>query len=84
MKKPSVFCKIDLKLSSVKSYKFVKDYFSDTKKLVNAIKEYKRISNIPKNEYSLLDLLKKACILTQALNLFNPEILPFQYLIMDK
>ena len=56
--KPSEFCKIELKLSSVKNYKFVTKYFSNTDKLVQSIHEYKRISNIPKGEYTLFDLLK--------------------------
>ena len=57
-KKPSEFCKTDLHMHDVKSYDFVKDYFSVPQTLVNAIKEYRRMANIPKNEYSLSDLLK--------------------------
>ena len=57
-KKPSEFCKADLRMHNVKSYDFVKDYFSNPQTLVNAIKEYRRTSNIPKGEYSLSDLLK--------------------------
>ena len=57
-KKPSEFCKTDLHMHDVKSYDFVKDYFSVTQTLVNAIKEYRRMANIPKNEYSLSNLLK--------------------------
>ena len=57
-KKPSEFCKADLRMHSVKSYDFVKDYFSNPQTLVNAIKEYRRTANIPKGEYSLSDLLK--------------------------
>ncbi len=56
--KPSEFCKIILKLSSVKNYKFVKDYFSNTDKLLKSIHEYKRVSNIQKGEHTLFDLLK--------------------------
>ncbi len=37
-KKPSVFCKEDLKMTQVKSYDFVKNYFSDPMVLVAAIK----------------------------------------------
>ena len=47
-KKPSDFCKEDLKMTSVKSYRFVKDYFSDPDILLAA----------RKGEYTLLDLLK--------------------------
>lgn len=57
-KKPSEFCKADLRMHNVKSYDFVKDYFSNPQTLVNAIKEYRRTANTPKGEYSLSDLLK--------------------------
>ena len=57
-KKPSNFCKEDLKMTSVKSYSFVKDYFSDPDILLVAIKRYHEISKIRKDEYTLLDLLK--------------------------
>jgi hypothetical protein len=56
--KPSDFCKIKLKLSKVKNYYFVKEYFKDVDKLVNSIQEYKRVSNIKDKEYTLSDLLK--------------------------
>ena len=57
-KKPSIFCKEDLKMSGVKSYDFVKDYFEQPEMLVQAIKKYSEISKIRKGEYTLLDLLK--------------------------
>lgn len=57
-KKPSEFCKTDLHMHDVKSYDFVKKYFSNPQTLVNAIKEYQRTADIPKGEYSLSDLLK--------------------------
>lgn len=57
-KKPSDFCKMDLKMRDVKSYDFVKSYFNDAGKLVDAIMKYRKIANIPKEEYSLADLLK--------------------------
>ena len=57
-KKPSDFCKEVLKMTSVKSYRFVKDYFSDPDILLAAIKKYQEISKIRKGEYTLLDLLK--------------------------
>ena len=56
--KPNEFCKIKLKLKSIKNYEFVKDYFSDIKKLLKSIHEYRRVSNIPRHEYTLFDLLK--------------------------
>lgn len=58
-KKPSDFCKIDLRMHDVKSYDFVKDYFLNPQNLVDAIEEYRRTANIPKGEYGLSDLLKK-------------------------
>lgn len=57
-KKPSDFCKTELKLASVKNYDFVKKYFSNTDKLLASIHEYKRVSNIPKGEDTLFNLLK--------------------------
>ena len=57
-KKPSDFCKEDLRMTSVKSYRFVKDYFSDPDVLLTSIKKYHEISKIRKGEYTLLDLLK--------------------------
>lgn len=57
-KKPSDFCKVDLCMHNVKTYDFVKDYFSNPQILINAITEYRRKANIPKGEYSLFDLLK--------------------------
>ena len=57
-KKPSTFCKEDLKMAEVKSYDFVKNYFSNPRSLVAAIKKYHEISKVPKGEYTLLDLLR--------------------------
>ena len=57
-KKPSEFCKTNLRMHDVKSYDFVKQYFSNPRLLVKAIKEYRRTANIPKGEYSLSDLLR--------------------------
>lgn len=57
-KKPSDFCKVELKFKSVKTYDFVKDYFNDINKLIDSITEYKRVSKIPKGEHTILDLLK--------------------------
>ena len=56
-KKTSEFCKTNLRMHDVKSYDFVKQYFSTPQLLVKAIKEYRRTANIPKGEYSLSDLL---------------------------
>ena len=57
-KKPSDFCKTDLKYPNVKSTDFIKVYFSDVNFLISAITEYRRVSNIQNGEYSLFDLLK--------------------------
>ena len=57
-KKPSGFCKEDLKMAEVKSYDFVKDYFSNPTVLVAAIKKYHEWSKVQKGEYTLLDLLR--------------------------
>ena len=67
-KKPSDFCKDDLNMTSVKSYRFVKDYFSDVYILLAAIRKYHEISKIRKGEYTLLDFLTRR----------EPEI-PFLY-----
>ena len=45
-------------MRNVKVYDFVKDYFCNPKILVEAIREYRRVANVPKGEYSLADLLK--------------------------
>lgn len=58
-KKPSDFCKEDLKMTGVKKYSFVKEYFSDPVVLLAAIKKYHEMSKIRKCEYTLLDLLKR-------------------------
>ncbi len=57
--KPSEFCKHELKMHHVKSYDFVKDYFSETGKLVDAIQAYHEVSKIRKGEYTLLDILRR-------------------------
>jgi len=57
-KKPSLYCKENLKLSYVKSKAFIEGYFSDVDALVTAIIEYKRVSNVQRNELTLADLLK--------------------------
>ncbi|MEE1250294.1 MAG: hypothetical protein UHU19_13860 [Lachnospiraceae bacterium] len=57
-KKPSVFCKENLKMSGVKSYAFVKKYFENPVVLLQAIKRYNEMSKVRKEEYTLLDLLR--------------------------
>ncbi len=57
-KKPSSFCKEDLKMTEIKSYDFVKNYFSNPTVLVDAIRKYHEMSKVPKGENTLLDLLR--------------------------
>lgn len=58
-KKPSNYCKQNLKFKDVKSYKFVKEYFSNIQTLVSAIKTYRQKANVKKGEITLYDLLRK-------------------------
>ncbi len=46
-------------MAEVKSYDFVKNYFSNPIVLVTAIKKYHEMSKVPKGEYTLLDLLRQ-------------------------
>lgn len=57
-KKPSEFCVQDLQYKNVKSTEFITEYFSNVDKLIAAIREYKRVSQIQRGEYTLADLLK--------------------------
>ena len=57
-KKPSDFCVQDLQFKNVKSTEFVANYFSSVEKLIAAIREYKRVSQIQRGEHALADLLK--------------------------
>lgn len=56
-KKPSIFCKENLKMGNVKSKAFIEGYFSNIDSLVAAILEYKRVSNIQRGEITIADLL---------------------------
>lgn len=58
-KKPSIFCKENLKFSSVKSYDFVKEYFSTQGKLVAAIESYRSKKKFKKGETSISDFIAK-------------------------
>lgn len=57
-KKPSEYCKTDLKMSNVKSYAFVSEYFQCPETLLRAIKMYDKVTKSRKDEYTLMDLLK--------------------------
>lgn len=57
-KKPSDFCKIDLRMPDVKAYDYVKNYFLNADVLVAAIRKYHEMSRVQKEEFTLLDLLK--------------------------
>lgn len=61
-KKPSEYCKADLHFHNVKSYSFVRNYFGDSDTLLSAIWGYKRLSRIPKGEYTLLDLISPSSL----------------------
>ena len=52
-KKPSDFCKENLKMSDVKSYDYVFNYFSDSSILIAAIKEYHRTANVTTLAYDM-------------------------------
>lgn len=56
--KPSLYCKRELKYKRVKSYEFVRQYFSNIEILIHALHEYRRVSKIHKNEKTLCDLLR--------------------------
>lgn len=55
---PSVYCKQILKYHDVKSYMFIKDYFSNVDTLISAITLYHSKSKIQDGESTLYDLLK--------------------------
>lgn len=57
--KPSIYCKSILKLNNVKSYDFVKEYFSDMQVLLDALHEYRRVSKVRADEMTIWDLLHK-------------------------
>ncbi len=56
--KPCIYCKRNLKYKDVKSYEFVRQYFSDLNLLIKALHEYRRVSKVHKHEWTLWDLLK--------------------------
>lgn len=58
--KPNTFCKAFLGYKNVKQYEFVKEYFKNTKTLIDALHEYRRISKPRPNEMFIWDLLKKS------------------------
>lgn len=55
---PSEYCKSILEMKNVKSVSFVKSYFAEISVLENSLYEYKRVSNVRKNEKTIWDLLK--------------------------
>lgn len=57
-KKPSDFCKIDLKMANVKDYDFVKEYFRDPAILIRAITKYKENVKTRNDEKMLWNLLR--------------------------
>lgn len=57
-KSPSDFCIEDIGIKTVKKQQFIKDYFADTRKLVDSIREYHRVHMQKNGELSLFDLLR--------------------------
>ena len=57
--KPSDYCKSILKMPRVKEYDYVRDYFSDIDKLLEALEEYKRCTKKRKGELTIFDLVKE-------------------------
>lgn len=56
--KPSTYCKSKLGYKNVKTYEFIRQYFSDIDLLKHAIHEYRRLSGGHRNEKTLFDLLR--------------------------
>lgn len=56
--KPSQYIKKQLRHPDVKSERFIRDYFKDQEKLVNALLEYRRITQTSEPNMTLADLLK--------------------------
>lgn len=56
-RKPSVYCKDDLRMKDIKSQRFFERYW-DVDTLCDAIREYRRLSNLAKDEVCLADLLR--------------------------
>lgn len=57
-KKPSAFCKEDLKMHNVKSASFIKSYFGNPDLLLKAIRLYNSKIRHNPGEHNLLDLIK--------------------------
>lgn len=55
--KPSEYCKSVLKIKNIKDPNFIKSYFDDIDKLIQAIQEYKRVIRSTNNITCLADLL---------------------------
>ena len=56
--KPSEYCKTELKYPDVKSETFVREYFANVDVLISAIREYKRVAKVQRNEITIADILK--------------------------
>jgi len=58
--KPSEFCKVVLKIKSVKNYDYIRSYFDNHEKLLAAIRVYhqKKHKTMKENERTLYDILK--------------------------
>lgn len=58
-RKPSEYCKAVLRMQHVKSYDYVRAYFSNPAVLVRAIRQYGQNTQKRPDEWMLLDLLKE-------------------------
>lgn len=56
-KKPSDFCKQDLRMTEVKKYEFITGYFCDVNKLIDCINLHKKKARQQSDEIFLADLL---------------------------
>ena len=57
-KKPSAFCKEELKMHNVKSAEFISSYFEDSQKLLLAIETYNSKIKRRRGELNLSDIIK--------------------------
>ena len=75
-----------MKGKEIKSYDFVKAYFSNVDILIYAIYEYRRVSNVRNGEWTISDLLNREegkqymSILEEKLNLKEKQKLENMYL----
>lgn len=75
-----------MKCKEIKTYDFVKAYFSNVDILIHAIYEYRRVSNVRNGEWTISDLLnrkggkQKMSVLEDKFNLEEKQKLENMYL----